>query len=154
MFMQIVISSFERSSVRYALVGGYAVAMHGALRGTVDVDFILEWDLDNLKKAVQILESLSLQSRIPLKAEEVYEFKDEYIEKRNLIAWGFINPGNPTEQVDLVITHDLRDMKTQRLKKPFPLTILTIDDLISMKRDGGRPQDIADIQALEKIKGS
>ena len=36
--------SLEEHQIRYALVGGYAVALYGAVRGTVDIDFVIEWE--------------------------------------------------------------------------------------------------------------
>lgn len=44
MFLIELCQSLEQHNVRYALVGGYAVALHGAVRGTVDVDFVIEWE--------------------------------------------------------------------------------------------------------------
>jgi hypothetical protein len=40
MFLQNVIQSLEKYHIKYALVGGYAVALHGAIRGTVDIEDI------------------------------------------------------------------------------------------------------------------
>jgi hypothetical protein len=41
MFLTELCQSLKNHSVRYALVGGYAVALHGAVRGTVDIDFVM-----------------------------------------------------------------------------------------------------------------
>lgn len=37
-FLNQICHALQTNRVRYALVGGYAVALHGAVRGTVDVD--------------------------------------------------------------------------------------------------------------------
>jgi len=37
-FLNQICNALQTNRVRYALVGGYAVALHGAVRGTVDVD--------------------------------------------------------------------------------------------------------------------
>jgi hypothetical protein len=47
MFIIKVVESLERNKINYAVVGGYAVALHGVVRGTVDLDLII-----NLKKKV------------------------------------------------------------------------------------------------------
>ena len=36
-----VTRAFAKARVRYALVGGYAVALHGAIRGTMDIDLVI-----------------------------------------------------------------------------------------------------------------
>jgi len=40
MLIEKVVKSLSRHHVKYILVGGYAVALHGAVRGTVDIDFL------------------------------------------------------------------------------------------------------------------
>jgi len=82
----------------------------------------------------------------------VFEFRKEYIEKRNLVAWSFSNPNNPTEVVDIIITHDLSHMRTKTLTvNGVAVQILSLKDLIDMKRASGRPQDLEDVKALEKL---
>lgn len=153
MFLFDLIGAFNKEHIQYAVAGGYAVALHGAVRGTVDVDLVLALDRENLIKAEAILKKLGLVSRLPISAEDVFSFRDEYIKKRNLIGWNFYSSQDPTHMVDLIITHDLRTMKTVTKKVgSLNIEILGINDLIEMKRQAGRPQDLADINALEKIK--
>jgi hypothetical protein len=38
LFIEKTCKALAESGVRYAIVGGYAVALHGAVRGTMDVD--------------------------------------------------------------------------------------------------------------------
>lgn len=151
-FLSRVGAALESAGVRYALVGGYAVALHGAVRGTVDVDVILAWDARSLRAAEKALREIGLVSRLPITADEVFRFRDEYIRNRNLICWNFYNPQDLTEQLDIVISTDLKGKKVQRIETvDGPLHVLARKDLIEMKRRSGRPQDLADIAALEKL---
>ena len=71
------------------------------------------------------------------------------MQKRNLIAWDFYNPTNLTEQVDVIISHDLQKLTTTVVKTPLGnIQILSRQDLIAMKKESGRPQDLEDIKAL------
>lgn len=145
-------TALEAAGVRYALVGGYAVALHGAVRGTVDVDVIVRWDTRTLTRAEQALQALGMVSRLPISADEVFRFRDEYLRNRNLIAWNFYNPRDLTEQLDIVISTDLKGKKVQTIATAEgPLRVLARKDLIAMKRASGRPQDLADIAALEQL---
>ena len=55
----------------------------------------------------------------------------------------------------IVITYDLTGKQGKRLKRVTlpsgPVQVLSLKDLIGMKRASGRPQDIEDIRALERL---
>lgn len=152
MFIIDVIRSLEKNKVKYAVIGGYAVALHGVARGTVDVDLVITIDKKVFKDAEQALMSLGLQPRLPITADDVYDYRNEYINNKNLTAWTFVNPDNPTQIVDIVITEDLKNIKTVS-KKMFGINmkIASIPGLIAIKKKSGRPQDIEDIKALERL---
>jgi len=152
MFIQRVIRSLDRHKVRYALVGGYAVALHGVIRGTVDIDVAIALEAGQFLAVEQAMVSIGLQPRLPVTAEEVFKFREEYIRNRNLTAWSFVHPNNPLEVVDILITEDARKIKTVEKKVDRQrIQVANIDDLIRMKKVSNRPQDIEDIKALEQL---
>jgi len=152
MFIKKVISALVKYKVKYALVGGYAVALHGAVRGTVDIDIIIALRKKQIEAAEAALKELGLESRLPVTATEVYKFREEYIKNRNLTAWSFVNPDNPLEIVDIIITEDLNNISAVN-KRAYGMNIkvVAIPDLITIKKKAGRPQDLEDIKALEKL---
>ena len=151
-FLEIVCKTFDKAGIRYAIVGGYAVALHGAVRGTVDVDCVINWNEKSLKQAEKALKGIGLESRLPVVAEEVYQFRDEYIHNRNLLAWRFYNPKDLSQQLDLLINFDLKGKKTKSFAiGDQVIKVLDKEALIAMKRQSGRPQDLADIRALEQL---
>ena len=153
MWIEQLIDSLDRHRVKYAIVGGYALALHGAVRGTVDVDVVLKISRTNYQNAEKALLELGMTSRLPVGADEVFDFREEYIRNRNMAAWNFTNPQDPTQAVDIVISQDLSGMKTDRIKAgDLILPVLSVRDLIRMKQKSGRPQDLQDIEALKKIK--
>lgn len=153
MFIYRLIGALESRRVNYAIAGGYAVALHGAVRGTVDIDIVIRLTRKDFLAIEAALKDMGLQSRLPLKAEEVYEFREEYIKNRNLLAWNFINDYNPTESVDIILTEDLRKLRTKGIRAGRKtLRIVSIDDLIKMKEKSGRQQDLEDIKALRSLK--
>lgn len=153
MFVLRVIDALEAARVPHALAGGYAVALHGAVRGTVDVDLVLSLREGPLDRARRALESLGLSSRLPLTAGEVAHFRQEYVERRNLLAWSFVNPEQPSEIVDLLLTYDLKELKTTRIAVDGRrIRVVSLADMIRMKKASGRPQDLADIDALQRIR--
>lgn len=152
MFLLEVAKAFQIARVPYALVGGYAVALHGAVRGTVDVDIILKLSKRDYVQAEATLVKLGLTSRLPVQAEEVFDFRIEYIKNRNLIAWSFSDPKRPQNQLDIIITQNLDDFQVDTLRlHGINVKILSKKSLIQMKRKSGRPQDLEDIKALESL---
>ncbi len=153
MFLLKLAQILQKNSLEYALVGGYAVALHGAVRGTLDVDLVVSLDKKSLEKAEQVFLNMGLVSRLPITASELHEFRQEYIEKRNLIAWSFVDPNNPIHLLDIIITHDLKDMKTVNLKvRGVNVKVASIESLIRMKQKSNRPQDLEDIKALKILE--
>ena len=148
-----VCAALRCASVDYAIVGGHAVALHGAVRGTIDIDLVLQWSERTLRQAELALNRIGLVSRLPVGAEDVFANREDYMQSRHLLAWNFHNPDDPSEQVDIIIGYDLATMRTERMELPGgPVEVLSVDDLIAMKRDSGRPQDLEDVRALERLR--
>ena len=95
-----VCAALRCASVDYAIVGGHAVALHGAVRGTIDIDLILQWSERTLRQAELALNRIGLVSRLPVGAEDVFANREDYMQNRHLLAWNFHNPDDPSEQVE------------------------------------------------------
>ena len=153
MFIERVVAGLRQEGVQFAIAGGYAVALHGAVRATADVDLVVALSEENLVAAESALNRLGLRSRLPVKADEVFRFRQEYIRNRNLIAWSFVNHANPLEIVDIILTEDLQAMKFDAIvigRIEFP--VVSRADLIRMKEKSARPQDLEDVKALRSIR--
>jgi len=151
-FLERLCLALNKRQLDYALVGGHAVALHGAPRGTVDIDFVIKWSRKCLVVAEAALNDIGLVSRLPISATDVFNFRDEYIENRNLIGWNFFNPNNLTEQVDIIIDYDLNPNFRKLIKVgATTVPLLNRKQLIKMKQRAGRPQDLQDVIALEKL---
>ena len=85
MFVLEVIKALQRHKVKHALIGAYALAFHGIVRATRDVDIAILLNAEQLKKTESALKSLNLTSRLPINAKDIASFRKEYIKKRNLI---------------------------------------------------------------------
>jgi hypothetical protein len=151
MFIFEVVDALEKAGVRFAVAGGHAVALHGATRGTLDVDVVLTLSKENFVAAEKALGSIGLSSRLPIDAAEVFAFRKEYIERRNLIAWNFIDAKDPSRILDIVLTWELRSGEIAHVRAGGrDIPVLSKSALIAMKRAAGRAQDLVDIEALER----
>ena len=72
-----ICTALNDAGVRYSVVGGYAVALHGAVRGTLDIDIAIDWTRPALQAVQDALAGLGLVSRLPISAEDVFLHRDE-----------------------------------------------------------------------------
>ncbi|OGW81244.1 MAG: hypothetical protein A2Z83_00890 [Omnitrophica bacterium GWA2_52_8] len=74
-----------------------------------------------------------------------------------MLAVTLYNPKIPYEEID-ILTHGSLNYQKSALKNKIlrvgltRIFLVSIDELIRMKRKAGRAQDLSDVQALKKIK--
>ena len=147
-----VARALVEAGVRFGVAGGFAVALHGAVRGTIDLDLVLALDRENYEAAEAALLSLGFVARLPVQAHEIFDNRRDYIDQRNLVAWSFVDPRDPSRLVDIIITWEEPHVPTvDKMLTGEAIPVLSKDRLIEMKRRSGRPQDWADIRALEHL---
>ncbi len=149
-----ITNAFSRVQLPYAIVGGYALALHGIIRATVDIDLVISLKLADFELAEKTLLNLSLKSRLPIRAQDLIKMRQEFIENRNLLAWSFVDYVNPSRQVDILIHKDLRKLKVETLSvSGNKIQVVTLEQLLQLKTEAGRPQDLIDIQNIkEKLR--
>lgn len=151
MILYQVSDAFQKAKLPFVIIGGYALALHGIVRATMDVDFVLNLKLKDYQMAEKILEDIGLKSRLPIRAEDIIKMRKEYIEKRNLLAWSFVDYKNPMNQVDLLITKDLKDIQIDQIKVAGRrLPVASLKSLLKLKEEAGRPQDKIDIEMIKE----
>lgn len=146
--------------VRYLLVGGLAMNLHGVPRMTMDVDIVLAMDDPNLDTFLACARKLGLKPQAPISLESLKDSaqRKEWIELKHMIAFALNAPGSTGATVDVLIHHPL-DMKAaiaaavMRKVGDVPVTLCSIQDMITLKQGTGRKQDEADIEHLLRIQG-
>lgn len=152
MLLYQLVDKFQTKKIPFTLVGGYALALHGIVRATMDVDFVLNLKLEDYQKAEAALASLGLQPRIPVRAQDIIQFRKEYIEERNLIAWSFVDFKDPSRQVDILITKNLKDLDVVKVSVAGRrIPVASLKELLKMKLESNRPQDQIDILRIKEV---
>jgi len=153
-----ILKAFQEEKVKYLVVGGFAVYLHGVHRVTNDLDVIISFDPVNLEKVKKVMNSLGYMPRLPgVKAEDLGNQKilGDWIKNRNMLVFTFFQPSSHYRQLDILLSHPL-DFKTafkrKKTIKSGGITINTVnsDDLIEMKKFSGRKQDLSDIEHLKR----
>jgi hypothetical protein len=127
--------------VEYVIVGGYALAFHGAPRSTGDLDILVNTDPGNAQRVVE--------------AVEAYGFKSA-----GLTAQDFLTPENvvqlgvPPVRVDIMTSltgvswEEAFSGKARGDYGDVPVYFIGREQFVANKRAIGRKRDLADLEAL------
>ena len=63
-------AAFEKAKIRYLVVGGVAVVLHGFLRATADLDLIIALDPENVEKFLRLMKELGYKPRVPVSIDD------------------------------------------------------------------------------------
>ena len=128
--------------VRYLVVGGYAVALHGYPRYTRDIDIWVELSEENATHIVEALEQFGFAS-LGLK-------ESDFLVKEQVIQLGYA-----PNRIDIITTLSGVTF-AECYEKRVPVEIdgvkinfIDLDSLRKNKKATGRLQDMADLENLE-----
>ena len=151
-----ICDALNRAGVRYLIVGGVAVALHGVARMTFDIDIIIGLTAENLSKFWQALDDLGYRPRLPVSLGELSQPENvmRWREEKNLQAITFWHPAeNIALPLDLVVDHSL-DFEAAYLRRReldysgIRLPVASKNDLIEMKSRSERDKDRLDVRLL------
>jgi hypothetical protein len=137
------IQLLNNNQVKYLVIGGYAVAVHGHPRYTKDIDIWVEMSSENAQKLMTALTEFGFAS-LGLTAED-FQTPDQIIQL-----------GYPPNRIDLITTPDGIDFATcYQTKTEVKINDLTVNfiDLENLKKNkqaSGRLQDLADLENLSE----
>ncbi len=138
-----LIELFHQHTVKFILVGGYAVIHYTEPRYTKDIDFFVEPSSDNADAIISAL------SEFGVPAESL---------KKELFAMegNFFKLGAPPWRVDLITSlkgvafQELYDSSSTITLAGQEVKLVSKNNLIKIKKIAGRPQDLLDVEKLEK----
>lgn len=139
-----IAESLRGKRIRYALIGGLALAAHGVARATKDVDFLVHPDdLDRFRKAVGAA-GYRIHTEVMTFCESgmtLHRIVKPLPEHDELLIIDALVPGDP-RHLDMI-----RSAQRMRWGTGF-IRVVRRADLIDLKRKASRPQDLADIAKL------
>jgi predicted nucleotidyltransferase len=144
--LKAVIDRLNRERIDYAVCGGIAVALHGYLRFTQDLDILVQKeDVDRISRAVRDLGFLFDAGRIPFNVggpnqREIHRISK--IEEEEVLTLDLLLVGSVYEEV--WAGRRSFDWEGRELK------IVALDGLLEMKRMAGRDKDLLDIKELTR----
>jgi len=132
-------------SVKYVIVGAWALAFHGRPRYTGDIDIFVAREQDNARRLMEVIEAFGFgQSGIK---------RDDFLQVDHVIQLG-----REPNRIDILtgisgVTFDEAwDSREQGSISDVGVYVISRDLLIKNKRAANRDKDQGDIKLLEKTK--
>jgi hypothetical protein len=137
-----LLSALNAHQVRYLIVGGYAVSFHSEPRTTKDLDILISPDVENSRAVYAAL----AQFGAPIEGMSPKDFAEPD---------NFFRMGTPPVMVDILPTIsgvNFEEAWKRRvdvaLDESLSVPFISREDLLAAKLAAGRPQDLADAEAL------
>jgi hypothetical protein len=136
------IQLLNENQVKYLVICGYAVAIHGHPRYTKDIDIWIEISKENAEKLIIALTQFGFGS-LGLTPQD-FQSPDQVIQL-----------GYPPNRIDLITTPDGVDFqtcynsRTEVLLGDIVVNFIDLDNLKKNKLASGRFQDLADLENLQ-----
>lgn len=138
------IAALNYNQVRYMLVGGYSVILHGYSRTTGDMDLWVERTKDNYLKIKDAFEEFGMP---------VFDMTEEnFLHHPN---WDVFTFGIPPVAIDLMIGlegfnfQEIFDRSVIFKDDELNIRVIHKNDLIEAKRKAGRSKDLDDLENLQ-----
>jgi predicted nucleotidyltransferase len=153
-----IFAALQATGVRYVVVGGVAVNLHGYQRFTKDIDLVIELVPQQTLKALEALQAIGFKPNVPVKLADFADpaIREGWIRDKGMVVFQMYSDRSRMT-VDIFVRYpvDFEELWSQAKKIDLPGVaprIASIDHLIRMKREAGRAQDLLDIEKLEKLK--
>lgn len=161
MFYEEVLLALARHEVRYLILDGMAVNLHGVPRMTGDLDLTVDPDPENIKALLDAFGEVGLKPVAPVDPQGLAdpEQRRRWQAEKNLAALTFqrASQGDAYLEVDVLIEAPLEFEALYRAKNRLTAGGLDVDlvslrHLIKIKESQGRRQDLADAEALKRVE--
>ena len=144
-----VLADLGDAAIDFVVIGGIAVAAHGVVRATRDVDAIIAQDEENLDRVKGLIERWGATrpdgSALPegwVKAGRALNLSTPHGELDLL-------PDRPPDQR----FRDLWERAAERRIDGVAARVISLPDLVALKRSAGRPVDQLDLDKLWEAHG-
>jgi hypothetical protein len=158
MIYEEIFRALNAHKVKYVVVGGIALVLHGVVRLTADLDLIVRLEKENLLRFISVMHGLGYKPKMPVKAEEFIddENRAKWRREKNMQVFSFYHPKKPLGLIDVFVEEPMPYREMDRDKEMIrvgnlKIPVISKKHLMALKRLSGRPQDIADINALKEV---
>ena len=140
-----LLSTFNAHGVEFIVVGAHALAAHGRVRATGDMDVWVKAEKPNAKRVLQALQAFGAPIR---------DLTEDDLSRGGTVFQVGVAPLriDVLTSIDGVAFDDAWQGRFHTSFAGIPVAVLSLEHLICNKRAAGRPQDLADLHWLERQK--
>ena len=138
------LTALNEADVRYILVGGYSVVLHGYSRTTGDMDLWVDRSADNYER---------IKIAFHIFGMPVFDMTEENFLSHPI--WDVFTFGSPPVAIDIMVKleglnfEDVFDKSIYFEEDDLKIRTINKQDLITAKKNAGRSKDINDLENLE-----
>ena len=159
--LETITRALHKHDVRFLVVGGLAVAAHGFVRYTADLDLVIQLKPENIKAGFAALAEAGYQPNVPITAEQFAdaERRNGWIRDKGMVVLNFWSSQHMATPLDVFVSEpfpfdeEYDAALVQELIPAYPLRFPRLQTLITMKLAANRPKDQIDVQQLRKYHG-
>lgn len=158
MFYEEVFRKLADRKVKYAVAGGVALVLHGVVRLTADLDLIVDLGTENLRKFITAVNELGYKPKPPVNADDFIDplNRKAWKEEKGMEVFSFYHPKMQMNLIDVFVNEPIgfNEIESEIVifkARGIEIPVISKKHLKALKRKANRPQDIADIEALEEI---
>lgn len=138
----------NNNNVRYIMIGGFAINLHGYNRATNDIDL---WIEDTLQNRKNLRKALKEQGSGDYDVIESMQFVPGWTDFQ--LNFGFkLDVMTSVKGLENIGFEECYNYAVIAEIEELPVRFLHFNHLIICKKATGRPKDLLDIEELEKIK--
>lgn len=148
------------AQVRFVVVGGLALVLHGIDRLTADVDLVIDLSAGPASGCVHALTQAGYRPLAPVDPRALADAgqRRAWQTTRNMQVFSFWDSTNTRPTVDVMLESAVpfEELWSRSIVVDVgghQVRVASIGDLIRMKEAAGRPQDVADVERLRTRLG-
>jgi predicted nucleotidyltransferase len=158
-YFEEIFTEMDKRKIRYLVVGGVAVVLHGFIRATADVDLIVALDAKNVEAFLSFMKQRGYRPKPPVPMDDFADpaKRKSWIEEKGMKVFSFFHPHKFEELIDVFVEEpkpfeELYSRRKVIHSGALGVSVIGMSDLMNLKRAAGREQDLQDIKALEDMQ--
>jgi hypothetical protein len=154
-----LLTALNGAGVRYLVAGGLAVNLHGFVRMTTDIDLMIGLDEGNARAALDVFGGLGYVTAVPVPAAGPADAgeRERWIADKGAVVFTFVHARRSIEHIDVFLDPPIDFGRAWEGRAVFTvggldIPVVSLEDLIVMKKAAGRASDLSDARQLEDVR--